>query len=68
MRRAVTGSTCRSTEGAAQSSNFSLPNGTRAIDLALEMSRGETLYVRVEPGSSGNADCDTTWLTLTITR
>jgi hypothetical protein len=47
---------------------FSLPSESRAIDLAIDMRRGETLYVRVEPGTSGNGDCDTTWLTLTITR
>jgi hypothetical protein len=55
-------------QGGRPIEEFSLPNGTRAFDLAPEMSRGETLYVRVEPGSSGSADCDTTWLTLTVTR
>jgi len=55
-------------QGGRTLEQFSLPNGTQAYDLALEMGRGETLYVRVEPGSSGSADCDRTWLTLTLTR
>jgi hypothetical protein len=55
-------------QGGRTIEQFSLSSGTRPIDLVIVMRRGETLYVRVEPGSSGNADCDTTWLTLTITR
>jgi hypothetical protein len=44
--------------------SFSLPTGSRTFSVMTDVAIGDTLYFIVEPGADSN--CDTTWLTLTI--
>jgi hypothetical protein len=52
--------------GADSLEAFDLARGQRQLDLRVDVNVGDTLYVGVEPGTNGDAACDTTWLMLTI--
>ncbi len=46
---------------------FTLSRGTRDLAFTLNVVRGDALYFGVDPGSSGDSSCDTTYLRVTIT-